>query len=430
MPECLPQGIALGGFTRHAEGMTMRSERSGTRHATRDLDRAWVGGVCAGLAANLRVPVLVLRVMFLVLGVFGFYALLIYAAMWLLLPVEQEAEEAAGLAANRRSGMRLVDTMPANSETGLKLAMAVLAVGMALLFSELSWLPSWESLAPIWLSAFGLALVWRQVDAANHRGRISFADWWRPRGIWVLGQIIVGLLSIVAAVTLVSSGVGTPLGAPTRVATVVVAMLTVGIILAPIWHQTRQALSQAQEARVRADLRADVAAHLHDSVLQTFALIQQQADDPNAVARLARIQERELREWLYGPVEASGSLGVELRATATEIEAEFPVQVEVVTSGDVEEGIEPLVAAAAEAMRNAARHSGADKIDVFAEVTPEAIEVFVRDRGCGFDPGSIPPDRHGLRDSIEGRMARHEGTAVVRSDPEFGTEVRLKLERR
>ncbi len=423
-------GIALFEFTGHAEGMTTRSERSGTRHASRDLDRAWVGGVCAGLAANLRVPVLALRIIFIVLGILGFYALLIYAAMWLLLPVEEEPDEAAGLAATRRSGMRPIDAAPVTSETGLKLAMVVLAAGLVLLFRQLSWLPTWAELAPIWLSAFGLSLVWRQVDAANHRGSLSLADWWRPRSIWVLGQIIVGLLSIIAAVTLVSSGVGTPLGAPTRVATVVVAMLTVGIILAPIWYQTRQALSQAQEAKVRADLRADVAAHLHDSVLQTFALIQQQAEDPNAVVRLARMQERELREWLYGPVEAGESLSVELLATAAEIEAEFPVQIEVVTSGDAEDEIEPLVAAAAEAMRNAAKHSGADEIDVFAEVTAETIEVFIRDRGCGFDPASIPADRHGLRDSIERRMARNQGTAVVRSDPDFGTEVRLKLERR
>ncbi len=165
------------------------------------------------------------------------------------------------------------------------------------------------------------------------------------------------------------------------------ALAGLGIVLAPWLHRSRSALNEARAAKVRADARADMAAHLHDSVLQTLALIQRQADDPKAVQQLARRQERELRTWLYGDEVPETTLKAALTAAAAEVEDERGIPVELVVVGDCEtsDPVQALVRAAREAMVNAAKHSGADKIDVYAEVTDELVEVFVRDRGQGFD---------------------------------------------
>ena len=106
-------------------------------------------------------------------------------------------------------------------------------------------------------------------------------------------------------------------------------------------------------------------------------------------------------------------------------------EIEVVTVGDCEltEPLSSLVRAASEAMVNAAKHSGADKIDVFAEVDGDRVEMFVRDRGKGFDADAVPEDRLGLRHSVIGRMERHGGRATVRSSPGMGTEVSLEMGR-
>jgi signal transduction histidine kinase len=168
---------------------------------------------------------------------------------------------------------------------------------------------------------------------------------------------------------------------------------------------------------------------LHDSVLQTLALIQRNAADPGQVTRLARAQERDLRQWLYDEPAAVTSLAAALRTAAAEVEDVHGVPVEVVTVGDAvaDEGLQPLVLAAREAMVNAARHSGASKTDVYAEVGDRSVEVFVRDRGSGFDPSVVPDDRLGLRNSVVDRMTRHGGSADVKSVVGEGTEVRLHM---
>jgi signal transduction histidine kinase len=180
---------------------------------------------------------------------------------------------------------------------------------------------------------------------------------------------------------------------------------------------------------VRADARADMAAHLHDSVLQTLALIQRLAEDPRAVTQLARRQERELRTWLYGEELSGTTLKAALTTAAAEVEDERGIPVELVVVGDAEpsEAVQALVRAAREALVNAAKHSGADKIDVYAEVTDDLVEVFVRDRGRGFDLDAVPEDRMGVRGSILNRVARHGGKATIRSRPGDGTEVRLEI---
>ena len=218
---------------------------------------------------------------------------------------------------------------------------------------------------------------------------------------------------------------------PDVLAMTTLALAGLGVVLAPWLHRSRTALNQARADKVRADARADMAAHLHDSVLQTLALIQRQSDDPKAVQQLARRQERELRTWLYGEEQPEETLKVALTAAAAEVEDERGVPVEVVMVGDCDtsDPVQALVRAAREAMVNAAKHSGADKIDVYAEVSEELIEVFVRDRGQGFDADDVAEDRLGVKRSIIDRMARHGGTATVRSRPGDGTEVRLEIKR-
>lgn len=188
---------------------------------------------------------------------------------------------------------------------------------------------------------------------------------------------------------------------------------------------------QADTARVRAEERVAISRHLHDSVLQTLSLIQRRADSPAEVTVLARKQERDLRDWLFGEVAVEGALADAVRRTAAEVEERYSLPVEIVTSGDAEltESGAALVAAASEAMTNAAAHSGADSVSVFSEVTVDAFRIFVRDRGRGFDPDNLPPDRLGVRESIVGRIAARGGVAAVRSEPGWGTEWRLEVPR-
>jgi signal transduction histidine kinase len=189
-------------------------------------------------------------------------------------------------------------------------------------------------------------------------------------------------------------------------------------------------LSEERAARVRSQERADMAAHLHDSVLQTLALIQKHAGDGRTVATLARAQERDLRSWLYGDQQPGDtSVASALKAAAAEVEDAHGVPVEVVVVGDTtaSDRSRALVLAAREAMVNAARHSGADRVDVYAECGAQSTEVFVRDRGRGFDVHAVPEDRLGVRNSIKDRMRRHGGTATLRTAPGEGTEVRLVI---
>jgi signal transduction histidine kinase len=188
-------------------------------------------------------------------------------------------------------------------------------------------------------------------------------------------------------------------------------------------------------ARIRSEERSDMAARVHDSVLQTLALIQRHAQEPRRVASLARRQERELRGWLYGdqPLEDdSASLLAALEAAAGDVEELHGVRVELASAGDcpVDASVNALVLAAREAMTNAAKFAGVEEIDVYAEVTDDAAGVFVRDRGAGFDREKVPADRRGVVESIEGRMERAGGRATVTTSPGKGTEVELHLPRR
>jgi len=252
------------------------------------------------------------------------------------------------------------------------------------------------------------------------------ATWLRIGGAAVLLAVGLGwLLSLQVGTALLQ-----PLGGFLLVAAAFV------LLLGPWWLRIARDLVLERQARARAEERADIAARVHDSVLQTLALIQRRADDPQAVVQLARAQERELRSWLFegrAPGDADASSFAEgVRQIQREVEARHGVPVEVVTVGDcpLDPQLSALLAAAREATVNAAKWSGAAVISVFAEVEPDKVSVAVRDRGKGFDPDAVPDDRKGVAESIRGRMSRHGGTATVQSAPGEGTKVTLEISRR
>lgn len=205
------------------------------------------------------------------------------------------------------------------------------------------------------------------------------------------------------------------------------------LLLGPWWFRIARDLVDERQARARAEERAEVAARVHDSVLQTLALIQRRSDDPAAVVQLARAQERELRSWLFeGRAPGAGDSGSfmdAVREIQRDVEARHGVPVEVVTVGDgpLSDDLSALLLAAREAVVNAAKWSGAPVVSLFAEVSPESVEVVVRDRGKGFDPCAVPADRKGVAQSIHGRMARHGGSVTLRSAPGEGTKVSLRM---
>jgi signal transduction histidine kinase len=406
---------------------------SAPRKAYRNTDEGMVGGVAAGLADHLGQPVLWVRVAFIVLAVMGGFGLAFYAGLWMVLPAERHFDdEAPGLAAAKRQGKR-PGKIRRLRDLGPLVATGAIALGIAATFAlatgagALFW--------PVLLAAAGVALLWRQADEAQRErwldssGRINVV-----RAVVGLGgvasylRLLLGAMLLIASITVLSLVSGDWTTARDIGLAAVLCFVGLGFIVGPWLVRLSSDLSEERTERIRSQERADVAAHLHDSVLQTLALIQKSAADPATVARLARSQERDLRSWLFDSTGGDATtFGAALRGLAGEVDDAYGVPVDVVCVGDppVSEQLRPIVLATREAVANAARHSGAAKVDVYAEATPSRIEVFVRDRGAGFDPDRVADDRHGLRDSIIDRMRRHGGSAEVRSRPGEGTEVRL-----
>lgn len=397
----------------------------GPRRAYRPADSRIVGGVGAGLAEHLDLPVVWVRVGFVVATFVHGAGLIAYLLLWWFLPL-QAPEDSPGLASAERRGLRSSRRGPSGREVVQSAAIGAVGLGvLALMALTGGWLEGW--MLPLLLIVTGVALVWRMFDDA------TWSSWLRQtRGPAFLARLVVGLalIGLGAVYTLtVNRGWSAAVDFASAMA---IAVVGVSLILGPwilgLWTD----LGEERRERIRSQERADVAAHLHDSVLQTLALLQKNADDPATVATLARRQERELRDWLYGRQDAAATFATGLRDLAAEVEANHRVPVEVVTVGDapLEDSLRALLAATGEAVVNAAKHSGADRVDVYAEridgSDAERIEVFVRDRGRGFDPDSIPDDRLGVRGSIIGRVERHGGTARVRSSDD-GTEVALTM---
>jgi signal transduction histidine kinase len=367
-----------------------------------------LAGVATGTAAHLRMDPLVVRVAFVVLGAAG-VGVVMYALLWLTMPVGDVDAPPLVSFPRQRPGPRQLAIL------------AVLAIGA---FSLVGKVASWAGsavLIPLVLLVAGLAVIWRQLDADRTL---------RRRGVrWVLAG---GAVLAVIGVVLLLATTGQLANARNGFAATLVILLGVVLASAPLWRRLMTSRDAERSARIRSEERAAVAAHLHDSVLQTLALIQRHADEPQAVSRLARGQERELRAWLYEPATTAGGTWAALVAgIVADVEANHAMTVDPVVVGDapVDESLVALGAAAREALVNAAKHAGVTSADLYTEVSSERVAVFVRDRGKGFDPEAVPADRRGLRDSVTGRLERVGGTALVRSEPGEGTEVELVLPR-
>ena len=411
-----------------------RSDPGAPRKAYRDPDEAVLGGVAAGLAEHLGLPVLWVRVGFMVLAVMGGSGVMFYAGLWMVLPSRRHFDDQApGLAAAERQGKRRRGRIRRLVDFGPLVAIGAIALGIAGILALVT--GQGGIFWPLVLGIAGVALLWRQADEAQRErwldstGRINVV-----RAVVGTGgaaaylRLLMGVILLVVAIMLISLGSGDWAAARAVGLAAVLCLLGLGFIVGPWLFRLSSDLSEERAERIRSQERADVAAHLHDSVLQTLALIQKSAQDPATVARLARAQERDLRSWLFDSAGGDPTtFAAALRQIAGEVDDAYGVPVEVVCVGDppVSEKVRPIVLATREAAMNAARHSGAAKVDVYAEATPTRVEVFVRDRGSGFDPGAVAEDRHGLRDSIVDRMQRHGGTAEIRSRPGEGTEVRL-----
>jgi signal transduction histidine kinase/phage shock protein PspC (stress-responsive transcriptional regulator) len=391
-------------------------------------DEGSLAGVCAGLARHLGVDVRYVHAGVVVLTVFGGIGFAVYGLAWALLPVVHTRPPEQRRQWTGRGGFA--------RELG---GIALLAAAGLLALRQVGFWFDDTLLWPLALAGAGATLIWRQAEEAaawtpaelrhplqgiRERMRAERgADGRRTAlGVTLIGLAALLLLRETGALRQVGNALGG----------IVVLATAVGLIFGPYLARLARSLADERTERIRSQERAEVAAHLHDSVLQTLALIQKRAEDPREVASLARRQERELRNWLQErPARHDGaSLAAALEEVATEVEQVHGVPVEVVTVGDrlLDERLAALVQAAREALANAAKFAGSAKVDLFAEVTDGRVEVFVRDRGVGFDPAAIPADRRGVRESIVGRMERHGGRATVTSAPGAGTEVELTVE--
>ncbi|MGH9068103.1 MAG: ATP-binding protein [Acidimicrobiales bacterium] len=384
-----------------------------------------LGGIAGGLSARLGVDVTVVRVALVLFGLFSGFGAAAYVLAWLLLPVEGQTTTIASRAVSDARGLVLaVAFVPA--------LVAALLIANAL---HASFVNSFAWTA--FLSGAGLVLVWRNAGD-DERARLRqvlepFAQlgWAKDRSRAFLAvRIGLGIALLVGGVVAVAHR---HTFWPVSGALLIAASFVV--VFGPWWLGLARDLVSERQARLLAEQRAEMAARVHDSVLQTLALVQRSADDPHRVVALARAQERELRSWLFeGRV--PGSLGQEVTTLAggvglleREVEATHGVAVDAVTVGDcpLDDRLRALLEAGREAMVNAARWSGAPAVSLFAEVEPNLVSLFIRDRGRGFDPGAVGPDHRGISESIEGRMERHGGRAEVRSAPGEGTEVRLSM---
>ncbi|MBB3041673.1 PspC domain-containing protein [Nocardioides sp. LMS-CY] len=408
-----------------------------TRRATRDAQEPILGGVASGLAKHLGVPVLWVRVAFVVTAALGGFGMFLYAGLWWMLPSDQHFESAApGIESATRGGRR-PGRIRRLGDVGPVIVLAALGLGAILLVEAV--VGRGAVFWPLLIGIVGVALLWRQADEAQRErwldstGRIAPVRVVFGAGGWAsYARVAAGLALIVVALVLYSAHGGSLSMARDITVAALLTVVGLAIVIGPWVYRLASDLSDERAERVRTQERADVAAHLHDSVLQTLALIQKSADDPTTVARLARAQERDLRSWLYaGESTDERTVASALRGAAARVEDEYGVSVEVVTVGDCDfdELLRPIVNATGEAVTNAAKHAGTGKIDVYAEITDAAIDVFVRDRGRGFDPETIGTDRYGVRHSIVDRMQRHGGSSEIRSAPGEGTEVRLHLPR-
>jgi len=387
------------------------------------------GGVAAGLAARTGIDVTVIRLVF-VLATLVSVGAAVYVLAWLLVPMAGEDSNIAVKAVADRRGVALA----AGLASLLVLVLVIASALGASWFSGTAW--------PLIIAVPGLALIWRNAPADEQEMMRQLTEPLRGMAArrkrsrrWLRAS--AAILLLIAGLAALISGHHGPVDLVRPLGGVLLVIAGIVLILGPWWLRIARDLVVERQARARAEERADIAARVHDSVLQTLALIQRRAENPQQVIQLARAQERELRSWLFDG-RAPGSLDGQVATFAAgvrliqqDVEAQHGVAVEAVTVGDCEldDNLSALLAAAREATVNAVKWSGASVVSVFAEVEPAEVSLFVRDRGRGFDPAAVPDDRKGLAESVRARMARRGGSATIRSVQGEGTEVSLTMPR-
>ncbi len=395
------------------------------RRLYRDPTHRAVAGVAAGIAEHLGAPVMLIRAAFVVLSTIYGLGAIMYAVFWAVLPLPAQAPP------GRRNFVQL-------------LSFLALGIGVLLLVNQTG--HDGMHIAVGWLAAtvaLGAGIIWHQADPKRRlrwSQTVPQMPWLgsvldNDRRSYLLRFIGGGLLVIVGIIGAVVVGGVRLSGADLSsiaygLLFAAIALAGVGLALAPVLWRMYTQLRDEREGRIREKERAEVAAMIHDQVLHTLALIQRNAGDTKSVLRLARGQERSLRGWLYkAAASPTEKLSAALEEVAAEVEDTYAIAVETVIVGDldVDEPVAALVAAAREALVNAARHAKVSTVSLYAEVEPDNISVFVRDRGVGFEPSTVGEDRHGVRGSIIARMLRHGGKAEIRSEPGEGTEVRLTM---
>lgn len=388
----------------------------------READGRLVAGVCRGLATHLRLDPFVVRLAFCLLSLAHGIGVVAYLAFWVVVPAAPSGADGRAATGEPAAPAR---------EWPRILAFGSLALGGFLVLAGLGWIPGLAAW-PVVLVGLGAALVWQQADETEREGwRAGGRRFAAARRIWprlLLGAVLV-LIGIQGFTFAAQAQPGT---AGSQLLSTLAWVTGLAVVFAPWWlHMVRELTAERRE-RIRSQERAEVAAHVHDSVLHTLTLIQRGAEDPHEVRRLARVQERELRTWLYrGRGDETRTLAAAVERVAAEVEEAHGAAIEVVPVGDCEldERLGAALQAAREAMVNAAKYAGGSQISVFVEVEPEVVTIFVRDRGEGFDPDTVPDDRLGVRESIIGRMSRNGGSATVRSAKGEGTEVQLEVPR-
>jgi signal transduction histidine kinase len=406
-----------------------RRNRGNGQPLRRDPEDRLLGGVAAGIAAWRGFSPTTVRIVFVVVALISQgWVIPFYLGGWLLIPAKDTEVSIGSRARHDSRGIALA--------VGLASLLCVLLVLASVLNPGLVNTYGWQQVVSVGL----LALIWRNAPAGEQAAMRHLVE---PLESLGGGQRMRGGMGIrlAAAVALLAGGFGWLLTSHESLAMLRplagLVLVTAGIVvlLGPWWLRIARDLVLERQARARAEERADISARVHDSVLQTLALIQRRAEDPQQVVQLARAQERELRSWLFegrtlGDGDAT-TVAEGIRQIQRDVEARHGVPVEVVTVGDcpLDDDLNALLAAAREGTVNAAKWSGASVISLYAEVEPERVEVAVRDRGKGFDPHAVPGDRKGLAESIHGRMSRHGGSVTVHSAVGEGTKVTLTMPR-
>ena len=420
------------GWTARLEALGLRVSRGpvGSGPLRREIDGSVLGGVAAGIAKRTGFDVGLIRAVIVIAAlVTTGYGAAVYVMAWLLMPAAGAESSIGARALRDKRGLGLAAGVTSILLLGLIIASALNA-------------PWITSLAiPVLICGVGLALVSRNAppeelevlrgltDPVSMTGR-------KTRSRRVLRMLLALLLIVLGLYALL--GIHPTASELLRpLAGVLLLIGGIAAALGPWWMRIARDLVDERQGRIRAEERAEIATRVHDSVLQTLALIQRRAGDQHQVVQLARAQERELRSWLFDGQEPGSMDGKAdtvahaVRLIQQDVEARHGVPVDAVTVGDCEldDDLTAMMDAAREATVNAAKWSGADIVSLFAEVEPESVSLFVRDRGCGFDPAAVPPDRKGLAESVQARMARRGGSVSIRSAPGDGTEIGLMMPR-